>query len=179
LSTHNIQNLPAPTSGSALPVNTPAEAIAISPEALEVANAYLQTPDISKVSEDLDIPREIVAEYLGKREVKAYIDSIFMNLGFNNRFQMRNLMDTIIKKKLQEMDEADVSSNKDILEILTLSHKMSIDHLDKEIQLEKIRAGHAAKVQTNIQINEANPSEQSTRYGSLLEKLLNPDTIDV
>jgi hypothetical protein len=88
-------------------------------------------------------------------------------------------MDTIIKKKLQEMDEADVSSNKDILEILTLSHKMSIDHLDKEIQLEKIRAGHAAKVQTNIQINEANPSEQSTRYGSLLEKLLNPDTIDV
>lgn len=158
-----------------LPVTTPAECIAISPEQLEVANAYLQTPDISKVSEDLDIPREIVAEYLSKREVKAYIDSVFFNLGFNNRFQMRGLMDSIIKKKLQEMDEADVGSNKDIIEILTLSHKMTMEQMDKEIQLEKLRA--PPKIQTNIQINEA-AGVQTTRYGSLLEKLMD-NTIDV
>lgn len=160
---------------SNLPVTTPAEALAIAPEQLEVANAYLQLHDLTKVSEELDISREIVAEILSKREVKSYIDSVFMNLGFNNRFQMRNLMDTIIKKKLEELDQADVGSNKDIIEILTLSHKMSIEHMDKEIQLEKIRSGNG-KVVTNVQIN--NDGLQQTRYGSLLEKLMD-NTIDV
>ena len=161
---------------SNLPTTTPAEAIAISPEGLEVANAYLQNPDIAKVADDLDISRELVAETLAKREVKAYIDSVFMNLGFNNRFQMRNLMDSIIKKKLQDMDEADIGSNKDIIEILTLSHKMTMEHMDKEIQLAKL---HAPKVQTNIQINNENPA-QGTRYGALLDQLMNSsDVIDV
>lgn len=160
---------------SNLPVTTPAEAIAISPESLAVANAYLQNPDILAVSEELDISRELVSEILGKREVKAYVDSVFMNLGFNNRFQMRNLMDTIIKKKLEELDQADIGSNKDIIEILTLSHKMTIEHMDKEIQLEKIRSGNS-KVVTNVQIN--NDVVQQTRYGSLLEKLMD-NTIDV
>jgi antitoxin component HigA of HigAB toxin-antitoxin module len=160
---------------SNLPTTTPAEALAISPESLAVANAYLQNPDILAVSEELDISRELVSEILGKREVKAYVDSVFMNLGFNNRFQMRNLMDTIIKKKLEELDQADIGSNKDIIEILTLSHKMTIEHMDKEIQLEKIRSGNG-KVVTNVQIN--NDVVQQTRYGSLLEKLMD-NTIDV
>jgi len=158
-----------------LPTTTPAEALAIGPEQLEIANAYLQNPDISKVAEDLEVPRELVAEILSKREVKAYIDSVFMNLGFNNRFQMRHLMDSIIKKKLTDMDEAEVGSNKDILEILTLSHKMTMEHMDKEIQLEKIRA---PKVQTNIQINN-DMAQQGTRYGALLNQLMNGDIIDV
>jgi hypothetical protein len=160
-----------------LPVNTPAEALAIAPEQLCVANAYLQTPDVTKVSEELDIPRELVVEMLGKREVRAYIDSVFMNLGFNNRFQMRNLMDTIIKKKLQALDEADVSSNKDIIEILALSHKMTIEHMDKEIQLEKVRSGNG-KVVTNVQINN-DMATQGTRYGALLDQLMNGDVVDV
>lgn len=160
---------------SNLPTTTPAEALAIAPEQLEVANAYLQTPDISKVAEDLDVPREVVADILSKREVKAYIDSVFMNLGFNNRFQMRSLMDSIIKKKLADMDEAEVGSNKDILEILTLSHKMTMEHMDKEIQLEKIRA---PKMQTNIQINN-DMAAQGTRYGALLDQLMNGDVVDV
>ena len=57
-----------------LPTTTPAESLDISPEALEVANAYLQEPDIQKVAESLDIPAEIVTQLLGRREVKAYID---------------------------------------------------------------------------------------------------------
>lgn len=159
---------------SNLPTTTPAEALAISPESLLVANAYLQDPDISKVADELDISRELVAETLSKREVKAYIDSVFMNLGFNNRFQMRGLMDTIIKKKLQDMDQADIGSNKDIIEILTLSHKMTMEHMDKEIALEKLRA---PKIQTNIQIN--NDGLQQTRYGALLDQLINGDVVDV
>ena len=158
-----------------LPVTTPAEAIAIAPEQLEVANAYLQTPDIYKVAESLDISPQTVSQILGNREVKSYIDSVYFNTGFNNRFQMRALMDTIIKKKLQALDEADVSSNKDIVEILALSHKMTQEQLALEIQLEKIRAPKASVV-TNVQINQ---DAQNTRYGALINQLLNEDTVDV
>lgn len=152
------------------PVNAPAECLAIDPESLVLANTYLQNPDINAVAADLDISVELVTQILAKREVKAYIDAVFFNTGFNNRFQMRSLMDTIIKKKLQEMDEASVSSTKDITEIMALSHKMTIELMDKELQLEKLRQG-TAKVQTNIQIN--NDSNPGSNYASLLQTLMN------
>lgn len=168
--------LPAPTATN-LPVNTPAEVIAISPEGLEIANCYLQNPSIPAVAEALDIPREQVTVILAQREVKAYIDSVFFNTGFNNRFQMRNLMDTIIQKKLKDMDEGDIGSSKDITEILALSHKMTMELMDKEIQLEKTRSG-AGKVVTNIQVNN-DAAPPATRYGQLLEKLMTGDIVDV
>lgn len=157
-----------------LPTNTPAEAIAISPEALEVANCYLQNPDINEVCQALDLPRDMVTQMLDKREVKAYIDSVFFNTGFNNRFQMRGLMDTLIKKKLQEMDEAEIGSNKDITEIIALSHKITMEQLDREIALEKLRVANMPKVQTNIQINENNNHNAlgGTKYGDLITQLL-------
>jgi len=157
-----------------LPVNTPAEYIAISPEALQVANAYLQNPDLTKVAEDLDIPKELVSDILDRKEVRAYINNVFFSLGFNNRFQMRDLMDTIIKKKLQEMDESDTGSTKDITEILALSHKMTIELLDKEIALEKIRTANSLKNQVNVQIND---NAGGSKYSSLIEQLIK-GTID-
>lgn len=152
-----------------LPVNTPAESIAISPEALQVANAYLQTPDIAKIAEDLEIPKETVSDILDRREVRSYINNVFFSLGFNNRFQMRDLMDTIIKKKLQELDESDTGSTKDIIEILALSHKMTMDALDKELQLEKIRSANQLKNQVNVQIND---NAGGSKYSSLIEQLI-------
>jgi len=157
-----------------LPVNTPAEYIAISPEALQVANAYLQNPDLAKVAEDLDIPKDLVSDILDRKEVRAYINNVFFSLGFNNRFQMRDLMDTIIKKKLQEMDESDTGSTKDITEILALSHKMTIELLDKEIALEKIRSANQLKNQVNVQIND---NAGGSKYSSLIEQLIK-GTID-
>lgn len=169
-----------------LPTSTPAEALAISPESLEVANCYLQNPNIDEVCQSLDMPRDVIASILDKREVKAYIDSVFFNTGFNNKFQMRGLMDTIIKKKLQELDEAEISTSKDITEILALSHKMTMEHMAAEIALEKLRAANAPKVQTNIQINEntTNNALGGTKYGDLITQLLKQsqttaETIDV
>lgn len=148
----------------------PAETLAISPEGLEVSNCYLQTPDIHKVAETLNIPPATVSEILDRREVRAYINSVFFSLGFNNRFQIRELMDALIKKKLQDMDEADLGSGKDITELLALSHRITMETLDKEIQLEKIRAG-SLKQQTNIQINDTGGS----KYSSLIQQLLKPN----
>ena len=90
--------------------NLPAETIQIAPEALEVANCYLQLQDARKVADSLDLPVTLVTEILSRREVKSYVDHVFMDTGFNNRFEMRAAMDALIKKKFQEMHEADVGS---------------------------------------------------------------------
>lgn len=146
---------------------TPAEVLRISPEGLDIANCYLALQDIHKVSEELEIPTDVVSEYLGRREIKAYIDNVFMDLGFNNRYKMRSVMDAIIQKKLQDMDESDTGSNKDITDILALSHKMSMDLLDKQIKLETIKQ-QGIKSQVNVQINENGGS----KYESLIERLI-------
>lgn len=152
--------------------NLPAETIRIAPEALEVANCYLQTQDAKKVALELDLAPDLVTEILSRREVRAYVDSVFMDTGFNNRFQMRAAMDALIQKKFQEMHEADTGSTKDISELLALSHKMSMDLLDREIQLEKLRTTTAPQKQVNVQIND-----DGSKYSSLISKLISGDGI--
>lgn len=152
-----------------VPANTPAEVLNISPENLEVANAYLQNPNILAVAEELEITPDLVTQIMARREVKAYIDQIFLNLGFNNRFKLSSLMDTIITKKLQDLDEADAGSTKDISELLALKHKMAMEYIAAEMALEKIRMS-SVKTQTNVQINDS--SGGGSKYTSLIEKLL-------
>ncbi len=152
-----------------LPIVSPAQALAISPEALEIANTYLQCQNLSKTAQELGLPADQVSEILDRREVRAYIDNIFNDYGFNNRFLVRDVMDTIIRKKLQELDEAEIGSAKDIADLLALSHKMTMEQLDKQIQLEKIRSPQV-KTQTNVQINEVG---DGTKYGSLIQRLIN------
>lgn len=151
-----------------LPVSSPAQAVIVSPEALEIANAYLSIQSIEKTAIDLGITPDQVSEVLGRREVRAYIDNIFLDSGFNNRFKMRKIMDAIIAKKLEELDEADVGSTKDIADLLALSHKMTMEQLDRQIQLEKIQQG-GVKTQVNMQVNEYGGD---TKYSSLISKLL-------
>lgn len=112
---------------------------------------------------------ELVTNTLSRPEVKAYINQVFFDIGFNNRFRMRSAMDAIIRRKFQEMEESDTGSNKDIADLLALSHKMSMELLDREIQLEKLRQGGGPKNQVNVQINEAG---DGTKYGALIAKLM-------
>jgi hypothetical protein len=152
-----------------LPVNTPVEVLDISPEALEVANCYLQTQNLDAVASELDISKELVTQILSKKEVKSYIDHVFFNLGFNNRFKMRAAMDAIIKKKFQELEESEMGSTKDIAELLALSHKMTMDEMSRQIELEKLQQANI-KNQVNVQINDG-----GTKYNTLIEKLLSGD----
>jgi len=159
------------------PTSAPAEVLQISPENLEIANAFLQLQDSQKVAYELDIPVDMVTRVLARAEIKAYVNQVFFEVGFNNRFQMRELMDTLIKKKLQDMSESETGSNKDILDILAQSHKMTMELMDKEIQLEKLRAQNAAagiKSQVNVQINEG--LGDGTKYGALISKLISGES---
>lgn len=149
-----------------LPTTTPAESINISPEALEVANCYLQCQDVQEVSNTLDISIELVTQLLSKKEVKAYIDHVFFNVGFNNRFKMRAAMDAIIRKKFQELEDSDMGSTKDIADLLALSHKMTMEEMNKQIELEKLHQTNI-KNQVNVQINDG-----GSKYGNLIQQLL-------
>lgn len=151
-----------------LPTTHPAEVLEISPEALEVANCYLQVQDITEVANLLNMPLAMVSSTLAKREVKMYIDNVFLDVGYNNRFKMRAAMDALIKVKFQELEEASTGSNKDIAELLALSHKMTMEQLDKQIEIEKLKAGQV-KSQVNVQINDAGGGN---RYGQLITQLI-------
>ena len=154
--------------------NLPAETLQIAPEALEVANCYLQLQDARRVADELDLPVALVTEILARREVKSYVDHVFMDTGFNNRFEMRAAMDAIIKRKFQEMHEADVGSTKDITELLALSHKMSMDLLDREIQLAKAQQSSAPQRQVNVQINEG---LDGSKYSHLINRLISGEGV--
>ena len=154
--------------------NLPAETIQIAPEALEVANCYLQLQDAKRVAAELDLAPDLVADILRRREVRSYIDAVFMDTGFNNRFQMRAAMDALIKQKFTELHEAGTGSTKDIRELLALSHKMSMDLLDREIQLEKLRSGTGPQKQVNVQINEG---LDGSKYSHLISKLISGDGV--
>lgn len=151
-----------------MPTHSPAHAVIISPEGLEVANVYLTTQSIEKTAQELCVSKETVSGILSRPEIRSYIDNIFLDSGFNNRFKMREVMDIIIRKKLQELDEADIGSTKDIADLLALSHKMTMEQLDRQIKLEQLKQGNV-KTQVNMQVNEYGGD---TRYSSLITKLL-------
>lgn len=158
---------------SNLPVNTPAEVLDISPEALEIANCYLVTQDIQAVSTELDLPVDMITQILAKKEVKAYVDNVFFNIGFNNRFRMHAAMDAVIRKKFQELEESDMGSTKDIAELLALKHKMTMDEKARDIEILKLQQSQV-KNQVNVQINEG--LSDGTKYGDLIQRLMNGTT---
>ena len=147
----------------------PAETVRISPEALEVANAYLQLNDARQVAQELDLDPQVVTNLLAKREVKSYIDSVFFDSGYNNRFLMRRAMDALIKQKFSELEESQTGSAKDIAELLQMSHKMSMDLMDREIQLAKANQSVGPQKQVNVQINDA---LDGSKYSQLVQRLI-------
>lgn len=148
--------------------NLPTDTLQIQPEYLEVANLYLQTQSTQEVADTLGLQASEVAQILKRPDVKGYVNQVFFDVGFNNRFRLRQAMDALIQQKFSELEESQTGSSKDISELLALSHKMTMEQLAAEIQLEKLRSG-GPRNQVNVQINEGG---DGTRYGQLIQQLL-------
>ena len=146
------------------------EVTKISPEGLEIANSYLQFGNIRAVSEHLCVPAETVAECLNKRDVKRYVDTVYLDLGYRNKNQIGTVLDEMIASKLEEAQETRIYSSKDLADLLQMAHKMRMDEIKAQTDLEKAQLGNI-KNQTNVQINESIPFGQGN-YGKLMEKLL-------
>ena len=146
------------------------ELTTISPEGLEVANSYLTFGNIRAVVEQLGVTENKVVELLNKREVKKYIDTVYLDMGYRNKNNIASLLDEMIGSKLEEAKESGVYSNKDLADLLQMAHKMRMDEIKAQADLQKAEATNV-KSQTNVQINEGLPFGQGN-YGKLMDKLL-------
>lgn len=139
--------------------------ITIAPENLEVANAYLSTGDALTAASQLGVSPDRVYEVLEKSEVKRYVDAVYQDQGYRNRFKLAELLDEILESKIKEARESEVYSSKDLVDIIQLAHKISQDH-------SKVSSTMHVKNQQNIQVN--GPFGEGN-YGELMGKLLGND----
>jgi|TARA_B100000902_G_scaffold307475_1_gene296366 hypothetical protein len=142
----------------------------MSPEGLEIANAYLEKGSIPAVCSKLGVSENEVSEILNKREIKQYIDTVFLDTGYRNRFKISETMDMLIEKKLEESEETEIYTNKDMADLLQMAHKMRIDEIKAQTDLEKAKS-QTVKTQVNIQDNSGTPFGQGN-YGQLIKKLM-------
>lgn len=139
------------------------EIAVIAPEWLAIANIYLERGSIQAVADALNLPKHTVTETLARKDVRRYLDNVYLDLGYRNRDNIAKAMDKIIQIKIDEMDESEMGSSKDIADLLMMAHKMRMDEIKAQRE-----SGDSIKNQTNVQIN--NPGGEN--YGAFMEKLL-------
>jgi len=96
---------------------------------------------------------------------------VYLDSGYRNKNNIASLLDEMIQSKLEEAQESGVYSSKDLADLLQMAHKMRMDEIKAQADLEKAE-GSNIKNQTNVQINEGIPFGQGN-YGKLMDKLLN------
>jgi len=136
--------------------------IALTPEALDIANAYLQYGSAQDTAEQLGIPEYQVVQLLERKDVKDYITGVYLDRGYRNRHKLGDVLDRMINSKLEEAEESGIYTSKDLLELLQFAHKMRMDELKND--------------NTGPTVNIANFGQGN--YGQLMEKLLNNDKGD-
>jgi len=147
-----------PTSADSLPAK-------ISPEGAEVASIYLGTGcSLSQTARELGMPAHEVSEILEQKIVKTYILNIMQESTLRRMEGISEKMENLIDKKLIELEEAEIGSNKDIADLLQIHHKMQKDALD---HLERRSKNTTTINQKNTQVNVYDGN-----YGALMAKLM-------
>ena len=75
-------------------------------------------------------------------------------------------------RRLDEAEESEVYSSKDLADLVGLAHKIRMDELKAQTELEKARS-MTIKTQNNVQINSGEMPFGQGNYGELMKKLLN------
>lgn len=130
--------------------------IALTPEALDIANAYLTYGSAKDTAEQLGIPEYQVVQLLERKDVKDYITGVYLDRGYRNRHKLGEVLDKMIDSKLEEAAESGIYTSKDLLELLQFAHKMRMDEIKNE--------------STGPTVNIANFGQGN--YGQLMERLL-------
>jgi hypothetical protein len=146
------------------------ELTTITPEGLEVANSYLMFGNINAVCKELCVPEHKVVELLNKREVKKYIDTVYLDTGYRNRNNIATVLDEMISAKLEEAQESGIYSSKDLADLMMMAHKIRMDEITA---LNKQEAATNIRTQNNVQINEQGMPFGQGNYGELMRKLVN------
>lgn len=127
----------------------------MSPEGMDVIEAYLQCgSDVPSAARSLGMSEIAFRDIMNRSEVKNYLNDIFMESGFRNRDRLFGVLDEVIKRKLEELEETGMGSDQDIIDILWKAHKMKMEEMKMMVELEKVKAAARTPAnQTNIQNN--------------------------
>lgn len=135
----------------------------IQPEELEVAETYIATGwSIPDTAEVLGLPKDTVSDILNRRPVKFYINQALSEVGYNNHFKMSRLIANIIDKKMEELEEAEIGSTKDIADLI----KLAIDWT--KVRESLIKEERKIGKQTNVQLN----AYDGNNYSALIQELV-------
>ena len=135
---------------------------------MAVVESYLfHNRDVDAVARDLNTTPTVISDILNKREVRGYLDHMFMESGYRNREKFFDILDNILEAKLEELDEADMGSSMDIMDIMKTYHAMKIKELEMSIKLQELQSSkQAAGTINNVQINN------SSGYDKLLDRII-------
>lgn len=138
----------------------------ISPEGANIANTYLQCAcSIIKTSKLLDVPTHEISATLHQPLVKTYVNSILRENGYRHMVAIAEKLDDLVERKWDELNEAEIGSNKDIADLLALAYKMQLD-MAKVLQVDVAKAPPG--ITKNTQVNVYGEGS----YGKLMEKLI-------
>lgn len=133
--------------------------IALRPEELDIAAAYLQYGTAKDTAEQLQIPEYQVVQILERKDVKDYITGIYLDRGYRNKHRIGEVLDRMIQSKLEEAEESGIYTSRDLLELLKFAHQIRVDEIKND--------------QTGPTVNIANFGPGN--YGQLMERLLSND----
>ena len=136
----------------------PMTKVTIIPENLEVANTYLETGSIEDTAQRFGVPAETVTRILNDRQVRDYVNQVYLDTGYRNRFKLTQVLDKLIDEKLQEGLDTGFFTKADLLDLLKFSHQLRMDE-----------AKMTQTNQTNVQINEFGGGGN---YAALMERLM-------
>ena len=132
--------------------NLPAEKI--QPEAMEVIEQYLyHNRDVNLVANALNTTPTVITDILNKREVRGYLDHLFMESGYRNREKFFTVLDNLLDAKIEELDEAKMGSSMDIMDIMKIYHGMKVKELELSIKLQELQSNSKQSAST---INNTN-----------------------
>lgn len=96
-------------------LNQTLKAPKLDPVLLAVANDYLANQEISEIATSYGITPDRVTQILEKKEVKEYINTIFLTQGYLHRNKRLALINKVIDHKLEEATESGIYSKVDLL----------------------------------------------------------------
>lgn len=142
-------------------ITTPEENYRLNPEALEFVQVYMANFSLEETMDALDISREDAVYMLKQKEVQRFLDTVFYEQGYMNRFKLMKVLDKVVESKLEEAEESEVYSGKDLIEILKLIHTIQMDN-------RKADKDNVPGKQNNVQINS-----YGENLGTLMERIIN------
>ncbi len=105
-------------------LNKTLETPSLDPILLSVANEFLGGTSIPDIATNFSISADRVTQIIEKKEVKNYVDNVYLTQGYLNRIKRINIINNVIEQKLEEALETGQYSKKDLLDWMKHLHEV-------------------------------------------------------